>query len=44
MKFCLGLISLFQPIDQMSCNNLFLRIILNARIVLIMVIGIFSIF
>ena len=44
VKLCLCLISLFQPIDQISYNNLFFRILLNARIVLIIVVRIYSIF
>ena len=37
-KLCLCLISLFQPIGQMAYNNIFVRVIGNARIVLIMVV------
>ena len=34
----------YKPIDQMSENDLFLRVLLNALIVLIMIVSIFSIF
>ena len=44
VKLCLCLISLFQPIDQMSFNYQCLRVIFNVRIVLITVVSIFSIF
>ena len=42
-KSCLCFISLFQPIGQMAYNNLFLGIIVNARIVLIMVASTFTV-
>ena len=42
VKLCL--INLFQPIDQISYNTLFFRILLNARIVLIIVVSMYSIF
>ena len=41
VKLYLWLTSLFQPIDQMSYNDLFIRVILNAWIVLIMVVSVF---
>ena len=41
-KLCLCFISLFQPIGQMAYNNLFLGVIVNARIVLIMVVSTFT--
>ena len=41
-KLCLCFTSLFQPKGQMADNNLFLGVIVNARIVLIMIFSTFT--
>ena len=41
-KLCLCFTSLFQPKGQMADNNLFLGVIVNARIVLIMIVSTFT--